>query len=616
MPLPPSLWSERFTPQSEEELVVSKKKVAEVKEFLCGRLSSANTLILRGPPGSGKAAVLKALAADLGVQVAEWRPMARSELVDGVSLPESFLTFLTQADRYSRLQTVGDSLMSAVNRPCLALVRDFPFTFLDNSWSGNNSENGLTRSEKFVQHFQELLQRGELRRAVFCFNNSTDDYRTIKRLFLQSGSSASITTIEFPPVAKTFVQRVLDNILKSQGLKAAALGIDTSALATECSGDLRQAITGLQLAAGSISASAAFAAVAGRPGAAGRGGRGGARGRAKAAALTAAAKSASSPPTPSASTTSSVAVRNVSLDMFHALGKLLWCKRVPPPSYLALNGGGGGKPPAKRARRDANGSTVDPVQLPHEMLVPKSDRPPLYFVPETILNSTNKEPNVLVDWMFTNAPRFCGDVDDLAEYAKHLAEVDSWTPFPWGSGRGGSAGDAGSSVLEELASGVQTRALLDANLHPTKPMFDDPCAARTEEKQDVASQAVLFNLCRPLMVEVWRLSQRRLSDLASELETLDSLSLGGVRAGASTHARSMMLHTLPLAHLMLLGSAGNHITLRRLPHKLMSLMFELNDPIEHGLRGPESTFATSDGDASQAAMEAWNTALDDDPIED
>jgi len=592
--------------------VVSKKKVAEVKDFLSGNLSGCRTLILRGPPGSGKAAVLKALAADLGIEVAEWRPLARSEQVQGVSLQESFLTFLSQADRYARLQTNGGFTMSAVNRPCLALVRDFPFTFLDNNNSSREAlGNGESRSEQFVQHFEELLVRGELRRAVFCFNNSPEDYRSMKRLFLQSRAAGSVTTIEFPPVAKTFVQRVLDNILKSQGHKPAALGVDTSALATECCGDLRQAITGLQLAAGSISASAAFAAVAGR-GHRGKGGGRGARGRAKATALTAAPKSTSSPPTPSASTTSTVAVRNVSLDMFHALGKFLWCKRVPPQSFIEATG----KPAAKRARKDANGETVGPMQLPHEILVPKSERPPLYFDPETVLNSTNKEPSVLVDWMFTNAPRFCGDVEDLAAYAQHLAEVDSWTPFPWAGSRG-SSGDAGSSVLEESACGVQARALLDANLHPTKPMFDDPCTAKTEDRQDVVSQAALFNLCRPLMAEVWRLCQRRLTDLASQLETLDSLSLGGARAGASTHSRSMMLHTLPFAHLMLLGSGGNHITLRRLPHRLMSLMFELNDPLDNGLRGPDSSSGASDGDVvSQAAMDAWNTALDDDPIED
>jgi len=49
----------------------------------------------------------------------------------------------------------------------------------------------------------------------------------------------------------------------------------------------------------------------------------------------------------------------------------------------------------------------------------------------------------------------------------------------------------------------------------------------------------------------------------------------------------------------------------------MSLMFELNDPLDNGLRGPDSSSGASDGDVvSQAAMDAWNTALDDDPIED
>lgn len=73
------LWVERHAPASEEGLVVHKKKVAEVREWLeeqrgsLGRPGVPRLLVVTGPPGCGKSTVLTLLARGLGFDVSEWR---------------------------------------------------------------------------------------------------------------------------------------------------------------------------------------------------------------------------------------------------------------------------------------------------------------------------------------------------------------------------------------------------------------------------------------------------------------------------------------------------------------------------------------------------------------
>ena len=67
-----SLWSERFQPITEAELVVHKNKVQEVRDFF--RTASKRILILSGPPGCGKASVLKCVLNDLNFELIEWSP--------------------------------------------------------------------------------------------------------------------------------------------------------------------------------------------------------------------------------------------------------------------------------------------------------------------------------------------------------------------------------------------------------------------------------------------------------------------------------------------------------------------------------------------------------------
>jgi hypothetical protein len=168
-----------------------------------------------------------------------------------------------------------------------------------------------------------------------------------------------------------------------------------------------------------------------------------------------------------------------------------------------------------------------------------------------VLGSGSTQATKDVDWLFTNAPRYYGDVGDLAEFASSLAETDAWGAHDWHGG-----GGADNAMLEALASSVQVRSPLDDNLQPVPPSFSN-----SSVKQEGS---------RPLMRDVEQLSTRRREEMAVHLEAIGPQALGA--AGA---VPALFLRTLPFVDLMLTYSRGNHPKLRFLPHSMMHAIKDL-----------------------------------------
>jgi len=610
-----TLWTERHQPSTEAELVVQKKKITEVREFLTsGTAGGRRILILRGPAGCGKAAVLRCLCRDIGFDVVEWSVAVRGATaraqegyLEGVgntvgreSISQLFLRFVAQGDRYGSLQEAIASLPSvsmpfpAIRRPRVTLVRDFPFTLLRGPGTG-------TGSPDFLRQFHDMVQSGTVHRAVFCFNDTSEDYFAVQKLFGPVDAHI-MSTVSFDGVPRTFAQKALDMVAKAEGLDSSAANV--AAIAAECGGDLRHALNALQLAA--VCARFRCQPKSAKVGSRGRRGRGRTGGSITmpppptpqcgasecGASITLSMQEVSTEPTPGtqdASWDAEKALRSATLGFFHSLGRLLWCKRTPPEGFLEMGAG------AKRRKRAAE----DPKQLPRELLTPKSSRPPLYFVPEEVLGSANAEATKVVDWLFTNAPRYYGNVGDLAEFASSLAETDAWGSHDWHGGDGSS-----NAPLEALASSVQVRSLLDTNLQPVPPSFSD--SSTTQE-------GLAFNMIRPLMRDVVKHSTRRREEMTGHLEAIGPHALG--TAGA---VPALFLRTLPFVHLMLTYSRGNHPTLRLLPHSMMQAIKDLIEPTDVGFSsssGGNAGVGRVRADEEAQALQAWSNSLPDDPIE-
>ncbi|CAJ1367052.1 unnamed protein product [Effrenium voratum] len=488
------------------------------------------------------------------------------------SFTEDFLRFLAQADRYGAVGEDGFARPVRQIRARICLVRDFPFTLVE-----KNSGEAARGAQSFLQRFAATVNSGTVQRLALCFNDTRDDVRIVNKL-LQSVNFQLVTQVVFDTVPRTFAQKALDGILRAQGLAKDVA--NTAVLGAECGGDLRQAINALQLLAAGrgtrvLTASASASSNGSRRGAAGRG-----------KVLEAKVSQSDAPRD---------LHRTASLGLFHALGRVLYCKRLRPGSESIDPG------PSKKKKKTEG----TPEQLPHELLVPKARRPGLYYVPEEVVAQSNTDPQIFLHWVFTNAPRFYGDVEDLATFATSFAEADAWAH----RGARGSHEVEGMAT-EELAASVQVRALLDANLHPIPPIRDPWSNSNGNE----SAAAAAFNMVRPLLWDVQRHRTRRTEELAGHLCRLPQA------LGSPSLSQSLLTTTLPFVHLILCASRGQHPHLQRLPHPLMQLLMDLSAPIDGAVLRSGAAESLSKAKAKSAeAVETpslQNTALVDDPIED
>ncbi|PHH72475.1 hypothetical protein CDD82_5964 [Ophiocordyceps australis] len=131
-------WADRFGPRNLDELVVHKKKVAQVRSWLqqvvAGR-SHQRLLVVKGPAGAGKTATIRLLAQDLACELVEWKnPTARAH-GGAASASAQFDEFLTRGSRFGTLHLDHAAPVPepASSGKTIVLVEEFPNTFSTSS---------------------------------------------------------------------------------------------------------------------------------------------------------------------------------------------------------------------------------------------------------------------------------------------------------------------------------------------------------------------------------------------------------------------------------------------------------------------------------------------------
>ncbi|KAJ1843556.1 RFC checkpoint protein Rad17, partial [Coemansia sp. RSA 2703] len=295
------VWWRQYAPQTVEDLAVHVKKTAQVRSWLesaCASTPAAcfRILVLEGPAGSGKSTCLRTLAHALSLHLVEWTNTSSlhaspaslpdfDDSADSIGVVRQFGDFLARAARYEALGHTGRRVI---------LVDDLP-----------NVSHPATR-ESFghaLQRFAHLPAASSCPLVLVVSDTTSDD---------QSGDSvcggadvmpralydsALVQAVRFNPVAPTIVTRGLRRVLKLAGRDTALGDAEVRAIAQACGGDMRSAVTMLQLAVGHVA--------------------GAARGRKR-------RRSADRP--------ADVAVagesRRVAVDLFHAAARVLHAKRV------------------------------------------------------------------------------------------------------------------------------------------------------------------------------------------------------------------------------------------------------------------------------------------------
>uniref|UniRef100_A0A914UXF0 Cell cycle checkpoint protein RAD17 n=1 Tax=Plectus sambesii TaxID=2011161 RepID=A0A914UXF0_9BILA len=295
---------DRFPPVSQADLAMHPKKVAEVAGWLTTNSKSPRILLLTGPPGSGKTATLRAICNDRRITLVEWtntsevdvffqRPTDDSEWrggrrdddqyeVKSVSETKQFAEFLRRTDYCGWSQS--NSVSSDADR--IVLVEELPNKFYEDP-----------------QELHEILRSrlvGTRRPIVFIVSDVASSFKLGPRQLFPPAvvSELNIHEIAFNAVASSYIQKGLKRAVDKLGASysnAANLKTRLKEIAEAADGDIRSAIFKLEFALNEKNA------------------------------LGGASKKSVS------SSAEASGVDRHALDVFRALGKLLYAKRGPKP---------------------------------------------------------------------------------------------------------------------------------------------------------------------------------------------------------------------------------------------------------------------------------------------
>jgi len=344
-PYDPRPWIERYGPYDLSDLVVHKKKVADVRKWLEEALQGQKyrrLLVLKGPAGSGKTATVSLLGLAMNFDTIEWRNPAAADFLsnDFVSASTQFEDFLGRSGKFGSLEFAGSGDVSdnfqstrSVERKTSAdqiiLVEEFPTV--------------VTRAAPALQAFRNTILQslavsggtlaGSTALAVNPIvmvisestipsaSNSSEDFTAYRLLGPEILNHPSTTVLEFNPVAPTYISRAVNLTLEKQSRATGTRHNLSTVVLQKLSeiGDVRNAISTLEFLC--LQTDAAPSASIDPP-----------KGK----------RARSSKPKPTASASSDAAalsvlsLRESSLGLFHAVGRVLYNKRTVPSTEPSI----------------------------------------------------------------------------------------------------------------------------------------------------------------------------------------------------------------------------------------------------------------------------------------
>ncbi|RDH29165.1 Rad17 cell cycle checkpoint protein-domain-containing protein [Aspergillus welwitschiae] len=341
-------WAQQFAPSSIEELAVHQKKVSDVKSWLISTFArrERQLLVLRGPAGSGKTATVSLLSAVLNFDILEWKNPSSSESATKahVSIASRFDEFLERGNEFKCLDLEevasspgleDNSINAYASRHRIILIEEFPtltgsasglipfrlalLRYLDRIPQQNiNPETDVQRTSPIVLVVSETLLNSR---------SFPSDSLTAHRLLgpvLYNHPKTSI--LDFNSIAPTYMYKALHLVLEKEARLSKRERFPGPAILHNIStiGDIRSAISSLEFVCMNSGGFKKFPPP-----------------------KTKNSKGSSIPLTPlERETLDLITQREASLGLFHAVGKIMYNKRVDagstedaqvvlPPDYLS-----------------------------------------------------------------------------------------------------------------------------------------------------------------------------------------------------------------------------------------------------------------------------------------
>ncbi|XP_005733693.1 cell cycle checkpoint protein RAD17 isoform X3 [Pundamilia nyererei] len=412
-------WVDKYSPRSQAELAVHKKKMEEVEKWIRVHTNTkSGILLLTGPSGCGKTATVRVLSLEMGLRVQEWSSPTNLEAYSSShewrtngfsssSQSSQFQDFLLRANKYNCLKMAGDG---GVAHNKLILVEDLPNQF----YRQPGALHEILR--RFVRTSQCPL--------VFIVSDSLSGDGSSRFLFPKDiQEELGISSISFNPVAPTAMMKVLTCIATQEAAKSCRSMCvpDQTLLETLCSGssgDIRSAINSLQFSCLPTDSCTSLETGLWRTKKD--------RSLCRAGSTTSQRKKKSKQEEALA-----IGGKDASLFLFRALGKILHCKREKHEGADGAEGGCG-------------------RGLPSHLL--HHHRAALLVDPELVVERSHMSGEFFSLYLHQNYLDFFCEVEDVERASEYLSDADLLTA-DW----------TNRSVLGDYGSSVATRGLLHSN---------------------------------------------------------------------------------------------------------------------------------------------------------
>jgi cell cycle checkpoint protein len=503
-------WNEKYGPTSLDELAVHKKKVADVRSWLeevfSGR-GRKRLLLLKGPAGSGKTTTISLLARELGIHVHEWRNPTST-----VSTPEGFMSataqfeeFVGRAGAFGSLtfddaaSPTGPSLTasnSGSRSKQLVLVEEFPNTFARASSAVQSfrssvlsylAANTLSATAFFsgqadpIQSVTPIVMI--ISETLLSTNTAAADSFTAHRLLgPEILTHPGVSVIEFNAIATTFMTKALDLMVVKEARKSGrkkTVGPQVIQRLVEL-GDVRSAASSLE-----------FLCLRGDD----------AEGWGAKVNFTKKKGPKDVPITKmERESLELVTQRESTLGIFHAVGRVVYNKRLP---------------------EIADAPVPQPPNWFPERRRPKASEVNL----DTLIDELGTDTQTFVAALHENYVLSCGGadseetMDSIEGCIEGLSDADLLSPdrFGAGSGRRNLQGTSADNLRQdEMCFQTSVRGLLYNLPNPVKRLAPPPGIMGTKAKGQgagtIASKGNAFVMYYPASLRIWK-QQEEISDL-------------------------------------------------------------------------------------------------------